>query len=119
MRWLIRMRDQWFGPPRRPKDLDSATFNELKRYAIYLMKTLRRLGRRTDLEPDDRRRVFERVDYIKDMLGSHPLLADLVRTIQDTENRTLHPLLKRIGERPQPIDGPEERVPPRTGGRGR
>ena len=82
--------------PPIPKDLNTASFGQLKQYSVYLMDTLRRFSESPLLDSDDRHLAEDRAEYIKDMLGAHPLRADLIRTIAETEKGTLRFRIKRL-----------------------
>ena len=87
--------------PDIPKNLNQASFRHLKKYAVYLMVTLRRFSTSPLLNSDDRQLAEDQADYIQDALGAHPLRDDLIRTITDTENGTLFIRLRTLQERSQ------------------
>ena len=87
--------------PDVPKDLNKASFSQLKQRAVDLMATLRRFSDSSRLHSDDRHLAEDRADYIQDMLGAHPLRDDLVRTIMETETGTLLPRIERLMEHSQ------------------
>ena len=84
--------------PDIPKNLNQASFSQLKQYTVYLMVSLRRFSDSPLFDSDDCHLAADRAEYIQDMLGAHPLRDDLIRTIVETENGTFLPGLKQIQE---------------------
>ncbi len=103
--WVIcmaRKGPRMLSPPFIPEDLEQATYAEMRRYVTYLKKTCRHLSKNEHLEPEDRDLAASRADYLADVLTAHPLLDDLVRTIDESETRVVFPLLDKLSLRAPP-----------------
>lgn len=95
----LRRNPRAVTPPPLPADLDQATFLQLRRYAKYLARYLRRLAGNGNLDDESRRRACQASADVDDTLRHHPLLDDLRRTIARTESDVVAPLLASLGEK--------------------
>ena len=85
-------------PPPMP-ELAAASHAEMRRYCKYLVEYLDRLAENPNLDAEAVKAAQDRIAYIEDVLGAHPLNDDLVRTIAKTEEETIGPLLRHLDEK--------------------
>jgi hypothetical protein len=85
-------------PPPMP-ELPAASHAEMRRYCDYLIEYLDRLAENPNLAGGSAQAAQDRVAYIEDVLGAHPLNDDLVRTITKTEEETVKPLLGQLDDK--------------------
>jgi len=85
-------------PPEIP-DIEEAGHTEMRDYCKYLIQYLDHLSQNGNLPDELRAEARDRILYIKDVLKAHPLNEDLRMTISKTENKTIAPILKKLGEK--------------------
>ena len=83
-RLLARIRRVSPAAPPLPRDLGEATFLQLRRYAVFQRRALRRISRDPTRPVAARRAAAERAADIRDVLRAHPLREDLCRCIRET-----------------------------------
>lgn len=84
-------------PPPRP-NLEDPDHDAMADYCGYLARYLRRMGRNPHLPEQARSFAREKAADIDGTLSAHPLNDDLVRTIQQTENDVVAPLLLSLDD---------------------
>ena len=76
----------WFRrKPPPPRPLPGGPYNELVRYCRHLARQLRERAKDPALPAPQRRRAAEGLAEIRDVLGAHPLHADLSRLMEKIE----------------------------------
>lgn len=85
-------------PPVMPEHLPEASFKQLRDYARYLIRYLRRLEANPLLAPEEAARPASAIAALEDVLSAHPLREDLIREIKTIEKETIIPLLERLRE---------------------
>lgn len=73
-----------------------ATFNDLKRFVQHLIARFKRIGGHRALSPEHARNIRQRAYDLESMLGAHPLLDDLQRSINRTETEAWLPLIEHL-----------------------
>ncbi|MDD2235965.1 MAG: YcjF family protein [Kiritimatiellae bacterium] len=83
-------------PPAMPEHLPEASFKQLRDYARYLIRYMKRLATNPLLTPEETAPLNQAVAGIEDVLSAHPLREDLIREIKTAEKETIIPLLTRL-----------------------
>jgi hypothetical protein len=89
----LRVHPPVLVPPALP---DPPGHKDMRRYCEYLVRYLDRLSENAGLPEDRRQAARDKAADIEDVLRAHPLNDDLVRTIQQTENDVIGPLLGEL-----------------------
>lgn len=84
-------------PPYLPL-LKEAGYKDLCRYSEYLMAYLARLAENAQLESDQVQAARSQIEAIGEALRAHPLKDDLRRTITETEEDVMAPLLLHLND---------------------
>lgn len=77
----------------RIADPARATERDLRKYARYLCRYMRRLSRNRSLPPDGRRRAAARREQLTQLLPARPSMAAMVDAVRAAECETIEPLL--------------------------
>jgi hypothetical protein len=87
---LWRQDRQTLSPPRKPADL-KPRHDDLTAGTVYLIHRLKRLSLSQSLPPDVIKKLRQKAYDLEGLLGSHPLLDDLIRANSRAEIDTLEP----------------------------
>lgn len=96
---LVRLRRHpaVLRPPPLPP-LGKAGHAEMRRYLKYLVRYLGRLADNPGLDEAQRAQAEEQIEEIRDVLKAHPLNDDLVRAIEQAEEKAVRPALAALDE---------------------
>jgi len=95
LRTVLAAYPRVLAPPRLPP-LNEAGYHDLKAFCQYLRRYLRRLSLHPNLSDEQRVAARLQAERIESELSAHPLLDDLRRLIQETEDRALRPCLSAL-----------------------
>lgn len=95
--YLWRQDRQTLMPPRKPGDL-KPRHDDLTATTAYLIHRLKRLSLSESLPPESIKKLRQRAYDLEGLLGSHPLLDDLIRANSRAEIDTLEPALALLDQ---------------------
>ncbi|MCO5062269.1 MAG: hypothetical protein M9963_09800 [Kiritimatiellae bacterium] len=87
-------------PPVVPSS-HKARFKDLKFFVQHFIARLKRVAEHPSFSSEDARSIRQKAYDLESMLGAHPLLDDLRRTINNSETEIWQPITERLGKEAQ------------------